>query len=171
MAALAPATFTPYLFPLFVAFVMYRRIRRNFGVQFWSPTRVWIRVALLSVVALMLLVAGAFAPQTLPAMGIGLAGGLVLAYFGLRHTHVHWTDGKRSYTPNPWIGGLLSVLLVGRLAWRMTSGGGLAGAQAAPSGITFGIAMALIAYSLVYAIGLIVQMKRLQPASDAAPAA
>lgn len=171
MAALAPATFTPYLFPLFVAFVMYRRIRRNFGVQFWSPTRVWIRVALLSVVALMLLAAGAFALQTLPAMGIGLAGGLVLAYFGLRHTHVHWTDGKRSYTPNPWIGGLLSVLLVGRLAWRMTSGGGLAGAQAAPSGITFGIAMALIAYSLVYAIGLIVQMKRLQPASDAAPAA
>lgn len=171
MAALAPATLTPYLIPLFVAFVMYRRIRRNFGVQFWSPARVWIRVALLSVVALMLLAAGAFAPQTLPALGIGLAGGLVLAYFGLRHTHVHWTDGKRSYTPNPWIGGLLSVLLLGRLAWRMTSGGGLAGAQTAPSGITFGIAMALIAYSLVYAIGLIVQMKRLAPASDAGPAA
>lgn len=169
MAAIAPVSFTPYLFPLFAAFVMYRRIRRNFGVQFWRPTRVWIRVAFLALVALLLLAAGAFAPQTLPAIGIGLGGGLALAYFGLKHTHVHWTDGQRSYTPNPWIGGLLSALLLGRLVWRMTSGGGLAGAQAAPSGVTFGIAMALISYSLVYAIGLIVQMKRLAPPSAPEP--
>lgn len=163
MAAIAPVSITPYLFPLFIAFVMYRRIRRNFGVQFWRPTRVWIRVVLLALIALMLLVAGAFAPQTLPTMGIGLACGLVLAYFGLKHTHVHWTDGQRSYTPNPWFGGILTALLLVRLAWRMTSGGGLAGARTPPNGVTFGIATALIAYSLVYVIGLMLQMKRLQP--------
>lgn len=168
MAAIAPVSFTPYLFPLFIAFVMYRRIRRNFGVQLWHPTRVWIRVAFLGVFALLLGAAGVFAPQTLPAMGIGLACGLVLAYFGLKHTHVHWTDGKRSYTPNPWFGGILTALLLGRLAWRMTSGGGLGGAQAAPNGLTFGIATALIAYSLVYAIGLMRQVRNLAP-EDAAP--
>lgn len=171
MAVAAPAVPLPiasYVFPLLIAFAMYRRIRRNFGVQRWRPTRAWIRLVLLSLVSLLLLVAGVFAPQTLPAIGIGLACGAVLGHVGLKHTHVAIIGGQRTYTPNPWIGGALSALLVGRLAWRWTHGG-IAAAQAAPSGATFGIAMALITYSLVYIAGLMLQMKHLpEPAAATA---
>jgi hypothetical protein len=169
-APAAPLSIAPYVFPLLVAFAMYRRIRRNFGVQPWRPTRAWFRLVFLSLVSLMLLVAGVLKPQTLPAIGIGLACGAVLGYFGLKHTHVALVGGQRTYTPNPWIGGALSALLVGRLAWRWTHGG-IAAAQAAPSGVTFGIAMALITYSLIYIAGLMMQMKHLQaPAAPQSPA-
>lgn len=167
-APAAPLSIAPYVFPLLIAFAMYRRIRRNFGVQPWRPARAWIRLVFLSLAVLMLAIAGVVAPQTLPAIGIGLACGAVLGYFGLKHTHVALVGGQRTYTPNPWIGGALSALLVGRLAWRWTHGG-LAAAQAAPSGVTFGIAMALIAYSLIHIAGLMVQMKHLQPSATATP--
>lgn len=160
-APAAPLSIAPYVFPLLIAFAMYRRIRRNFGVQPWRPTRAWIRLVFLSLAVLMLAIAGIAIPQTLPAIGIGLACGAVLGYFGLKHTHVALVGSQRTYTPNPWIGGALSALLVGRLAWRWTHGG-IAAAQAAPSGVTFGIAMALITYSLIHIAGLMVQMKHLQ---------
>lgn len=171
-APAAPLSIAPYVFPLLIAFAMYRRIRRNFGVQPWRPTRAWIRLVFLSLAVLMLAIAGIAIPQTLPAVGIGLACGAVLGYFGLKHTHVALVGGQRTYTPNPWIGGALSALLVGRLAWRWTHGG-VAAAQAAPSGVTFGIAMALITYSLIYIAGLMVQMKHLPmpaPATATPPA-
>ena len=56
------------------------------------------------------------------------------------------------------------ILLVGRLAWRWTHDG-LAATQAAPSPLTLGLAAVLIVYSLVYLIGLMLQMRRL-PATD-----
>lgn len=161
-APAAPLSIAPYVFPLLIAFAMYRRIRRNFGVQPWRPTRAWIRLVFLSLAVLMLAIAGIAIPQTLPAISIGLACGAVLGYFGLKHTHVALVGGQRTYTPNPWIGGALSALLLGRLAWRFTQHGGFAAAQAAPSGVTFGIAMALITYSLIHIAGLMVQMKHLQ---------
>mgnify|MGYP000160824752 CR=1 FL=1 len=59
---------------------MYRRIRRNFGLQPWRPTRAWIRLVFLSLVTLLLIALGILAPQTLPAIGLGLACGAVLGY-------------------------------------------------------------------------------------------
>ena len=153
-----------YWLPALMILAMYRRIRRNFGVQIWSPVKAWIRLIVLSLVVCLLLAVSLLAPQTLLLVGAGAALGCALAFFGLKHTHVHWTDGKRSYTPNPWIGSLLTALLVGRLAWRWTNGG-FAAAQQAPSGLTFGIAMILIVYSLVYIIGLMVQMRQLLEAT------
>ena len=170
-APAAPFQIAPYVFPLLIVFAMYRRIRRNFGVQPWRPTRAWIRLVFLSLASMMLLVAGVLMPQTLPGIGIGLASGAVLGYFGLKHTHVALLGGQRTYTPNPWIGGALSALLVGRLAWRFTRHGGFGAAQAAPSGVTFGIAMALITYSLVYIVGLMLQMKHLPAAEATSPSA
>lgn len=170
-APAASLSIAPYVFPLLIAFAMYRRIRRNFGVQPWRPTRAWVRLVFLSLASLMLLVAGVLMPQTLPAIGIGLACGAVLGYFGLKHTHVAWIGDQRTYTPNPWIGGALSALLVGRMAWRFTQHGGFGATQATPSGVTFGIAMALITYSLIHIAGLMVQMKHLQAPAVPQPSA
>jgi hypothetical protein len=94
-----------------------------------------------------------------------------LGVFALKFTHAQAIDGKRYYTPNPWIGGGLSLLLLGRLAWRWSQGalsGGSAqiGQQASP--LTLGIAATLIAYSLVYSVGLLLRMRALAPQQPSA---
>lgn len=75
-------------------------------------------------------------------------------------------NGLRFYTPNPWIGGVLSLLLVGRLAWRMGSGvftGGTVqfGQNASP--LTLAIAATLVGYYLFNGIGLALRMRALAP--------
>ena len=67
-----------------------------------------------------------------------------------------------------FIGGALSLLLLGRLAWRWSQGafaGGAmqAGQQASP--LTMAFAAALIAYFLVNNIGLMLRMRELRNAS------
>ncbi|WP_394540595.1 hypothetical protein PRJ39_08530 [Lysobacter enzymogenes] len=165
MASPIAAT-APYWVPALSMLMIYRRVRRNFGVQPWRPVRSGIRLGFLALVAAMLCVLGAFQPQLALGLGIGAALGAPLGLLALKHTHVAWRDGQRTYTPNPWIGGALTALLVGRIAWRYTHEG-VATAQA-PSALTLGMATVLIGYSLVYAIGLMVQMRRLAAQRDAA---
>ena len=110
---------TPYLFTGLLGLAYLRRIAGNFGRQPWRPVRTGIRLGLLSLALVALLFAAAFVPGAGLSVGIGLAAGATLAFFALRHNHADIVDGKRGYTPNPWIGGALSLLLVGRLAWRM----------------------------------------------------
>ena len=66
----------------------------------------------------------------------------------------------------------LSLLLLGRLAWRWSQGAfGAGSAQAAQqaSPLTLGIAATLIAYSLVYTSGLLLRMRKLTPEPVADP--
>lgn len=157
----------PYAFTGLLGWVYLRRIRANFGRQPWRPARVGIRLGLLAVVLCFLVLAALFVPGAGLAVGLGLAAGAVLAGFALRHNHAELVDGKRYYTPNPWIGGALSLLLVGRLLWRMGSGGitAMAGGSAAfgqqASPLTLGIAATLVSFYVVNSTGLFVQMRRL----------
>ena len=94
----------------------------------------------------------------------GLLAGLALGALGLWLTRFEPGESQLHYTPNPWIGGVLSVLLLGRLAWRWSQGalvGGGAHAAQQASPLTMGIAAALIAYSLVYSVGLLLRMRQL----------
>ncbi len=156
-----PNQLLPYATPLLIAWVFYRRVRGNFGPQSWKPRRTYVRLALISVVTVMLALAAVFVPHAALPMAGGLAAGVVLGWFGLRHTHAEWRNGVRTYIPNPWIGGLLTLALAGRLVWRFTQGGGMTGAQQQPSVLTMAIAAVLISYTLVYNIGLIVRMREL----------
>jgi hypothetical protein len=161
--SLAPSL-SPVLLTTALGFAYYRRIRSNFGRQPWRPTRTAVRMALLSLLLVSLLFAAWFVPQAGLAVSAGLAVGALLGWLALRHTQVEIANGLRYYTPNPWIGGALSLLLVGRLAWRMGSGvfsGGAAqfGQNASP--LTLGIATTLVAYYLVNGIGLALRMRAL----------
>ncbi len=151
----------PYWLPALFVLAIYRRIRRNFGVQAWQPVRAGIRLAVLSLVACALIALSFLKPEVLIPLSIGGALGGAMGLFGLKHTHVAWSEGKRVYNQNPWIGSILTAILLGRLAWRWTHDGLLA-AQQSPSMLTLGLAAVLIAYSLVYVCGLMLQMKRLQ---------
>ena len=168
MSPLSPSTLSPLLLTAAVAFAYYRRIRRQFGRQPYQAKRSMVRTGLLGVAVAAL----AFAAVALPvagvglAIGAGLAVGAALGAFALRHTQIEASDGARWYTPNPWIGGALSLLLIGRLAWRFGQGP-LAGAGAAApamqnaSPLTLGIAATLVAYYLVNGAGLAWRMRSL----------
>jgi hypothetical protein len=103
-----------------VGFMLYRRVRRTFGRQPVTPKRMAVRMALLSVVSVGFLVwmptANGFA-----AAAIGLTLGVVLATYGLKHTTYDVTAAGTGYTPNPWIGLIVTALFLGRFAARMFS--------------------------------------------------
>ncbi len=172
MPAITLPALTPYLATAGIGWLYYRRIRRSFGRQPWQPKRTVARLVLVSLVSLALLAAAIYLPQVGPGIGIGAVLGAALGAFGLKHTHAQVIDGRRYYTPNPWIGGGLTLLLLGRLAWRwgqgaFSSGGAQAAQQASP--LTMGIAATLIAYSLVYSSGLLLRMHQLGKASAPQP--
>jgi hypothetical protein len=166
-AAILP-TLTPYLATAGIGWLYYRRIRRSFGRQPWQPKRTIARLVLVTLVAASLICAAVFLPHVGVGIGIGAVVGGALGVFALTHTHAQVTDGQRFYTPNPWIGGGLSLLLLGRLVWRWSQGAltGNGSAQFAQqaSPLTLGIAATLIAYSLVYTSGLLLRMRKLAPA-------
>lgn len=143
----------------------YRRIRRQFGRQPYRPTRTMLRIALLSLLACGLLAMGVLAPRLGPALAVGGIAGAALGWLALRHTRVAIVDGLREYVPNPWIGGLIALLLITRLAWRWShfqhlDAGMPAGAQ--PNPLTCGLLAALVAYYLVSGIGLVQRMRELR---------
>ena len=167
MTPLSPSTLSPLLLTAAVGFAYYRRIRRQFGRQPYQPRRTVVRSVLLCIA----LAGLAFSAVVLPVAGIGLAVGAGLAIgaalgaLALQHTRVEAADGARWYTPNPWIGGALSLLLIGRLAWRFGHGplaaGGGAPAMQNASPLTLGIAATLVAYYLVSGFGLVWRMRSL----------
>jgi hypothetical protein len=168
MTPIAPSTLSPLLLTVAVGFAYVRRIRRSFGKQPYHSTRTYVRMALLALACAGLL----FAAATLPVAGValaivvGLVAGGALGAFAVLHTQVEAVDGARWYTPNPWIGGALSLLLVARLAWRYGSGAfsqGAANAAQNASPLTLGIAATLVAFYLVNGAGIAWRMRALAP--------
>jgi len=171
MPAMTLPALTPYLATAGIGWLYYRRIRRSFGRQAWQPKRTIARLVLVSLVMLALVAAAIFLPHVGPGIALGASIGAALGLFGLRHTQAEIIDGKRYYTPNPWIAGGLTVLLLGRLAWRWSQGafanGAQMGSQASP--LTMAIAATLIAYAVVYSSGLLIRMGKLNQLSSPAP--
>ncbi|AZR24622.1 hypothetical protein [Xanthomonas vasicola] len=165
MLAAALAPLTPYLSMAAIGYFYYRRIRRSFGRQQWKPVATAVR----SVVLLIAVAALAFAVYGLPQVRVGIAAGTLvgigLGALSLRYTHAERVDGQGWYTPNPWIGGGLMLVLLGRLAWRWADGAfnaGAAGAGSQASPLTLGIAAALVLYSLVHVGGLWWRLRQLR---------
>jgi len=167
MTPLSPSTVSPLLLTAAVGFAYYRRIRRQFGRQPYQPKRTLVRSALLGVALAGLLMAAVALPVAglRLAVGVGLLVGTGLGALALQHMRLESADGARWYTPNPWIGGALSLLLIGRLAWRFghgplaTAGGAPAMQDASP--LTLGLAATLVAYYLVSGVGLVWRMRSL----------
>ncbi|KRD34898.1 hypothetical protein ASE35_09225 [Lysobacter sp. Root916] len=161
---------TPILATAGIGWIYYRRIRSQFGRQAYRPRRALVRLTILSVAMLALIFGAVMLPHVWPGVLAGSLIGAAIGVFALRHTHVEPCMKDAYYTPNPWIGGALSLLLIGRLAWRWAGGAfssGMPTSQASP--LTMAIAATLVGYYLVYGIGLRRQIRR--PAADAAASA
>jgi hypothetical protein len=103
----------------FVAWAVYRRVRRNIGQQKLNPARIVVRLVILGLVAMVMLATGLAAPMLALAFAGGALLGVAFAFLGLHHTKFETTADGHYYTPNTYIGVALSALLVGRMAYRI----------------------------------------------------
>ncbi len=167
--SMIPSAAVPYAVTLGLGWMYYRRIRRHIGRQPWQPRRTMLRMAVLGVALAGLVAAAIF----LPGVGIrlsvslGLIAGVALGFLGQSLTTVESDPHGRWYTPNPWIGGALAALLIGRLAWRLLHAGFISPTpgQMQASPLTLGIAAMLVGYYLSYSFLLMNRMHQLvQPA-------
>lgn len=150
-------------FVLLIGWRLYRRTRKLIGRQ---PSRKWRHGV--SVVALPLLLAvlglgAAFASrEALLALLGGVVIGIGLAIWGLRLTRFEHTEEGWFYTPNARIGIALTLVLAGRIVWRLVELGRMYGTplrgasqDVMRSPLTLLIVATLLAYYAAYAAGLL----------------
>ena len=146
-----------------VAWRIYRRIRRNIGRQPLRPRRALTSVVIFSALSLMLVVASLQQPRLLAGIVGGLAPGVLLGLVGLRLTRFETSAAGHFYIPNTHIGVGLSVLMVGRLAYRFMVLRDAAVASNHPpamqSPLTFFIFGLMAGYYIVYQTGLFIHSR------------
>jgi hypothetical protein len=109
----------PFLFAALVVFGVYRRFRRNFGQQQLRPARMTLRIVLLAVVGCALLPMALRSAQFLTAELAGAALGAALGLWGAQRTRFLMHDGRLYYVPHTYTGIAVSLLFLGRLAFRV----------------------------------------------------
>jgi hypothetical protein len=175
-----PAHLTSYLIMLpLLAWMVWKRVSRQFGRQPIRRKRMIARIVIFVILGGLMALSGlqrlALAEGLLGGVLIGGAVGLV----GLRLTRFEVDPVKGDcYVPNPWIGALLTALLLGRLAWRLfemwqlqaTAGGAAAmppmGHALTP--LTLLVIGLLVGYYIVYFTGLLIHHRRFQQAATTA---
>lgn len=141
---------------------VYSRVRRLIGRQQLKPVRPWITVTLFPLLGLALLLGSLAHPLTAASLGLGAAVGVGLGVYGLRLTRFEATPAGLFYTPNAHLGIALSLLFIGRIAYRAAQLFLLAPAGAPPSTDAFMrspwtllIFGTLAGYYVCYAVGLL----------------
>lgn len=158
-----------------LAFAVWRRVSRSFGRQRIRRKSMIFRIALFSFVSAMLALSGFHKFSLLEGLVGGLLIGAAVGLVGLRLTRFETDPVKGDcYVPNPWIGALLTVLFLGRLAWRFMVLAPVmhqaAQADASPfagytsSPLTVLIAGVLFGYYIAYYAGLLIHHRRFQQA-------
>jgi hypothetical protein len=167
--------FPAIMLPL-MAYGVWRRVRGNFGPQPIRRGRMIARIAILGLVAGLLALTGLYNPKLLEGLLGGIAGGTALGLLGLNLTRFERdASGADVYVPNPWIGAGLTVLLLGRLAWRFMvampatqdPGAFQFGPPLGNSPLTLLVFGLMVGYYVAYNAGLLVHHRRFQQAGRA----
>jgi hypothetical protein len=176
-----PAHLTNYLIMLpLLAWIVWRRVSRQFGRQPIQRKRMIFRIAVFSVGGVLLALSGFHKIELAEGLFGGVLIGGALGLLGIRLTRFE-VDPKRGdcYVPNPWIGALLTVLLLGRLAWRFmvllpqmqqvsAAAPQVGGYPGSPMGgytsspLTMLVIGLLVGYYIVYFSGLLIHHRRFQ---------
>ncbi|HEU4669772.1 MAG TPA: DUF1453 domain-containing protein [Dyella sp.] len=169
---------TPNLAPVAImvpvlGFAVWRRVRSQFGRQPIRRGRMQARIAIFAVVGVLMALGGLYNLRLLEGLAGGVVLGAMLGMLGLRLTRFERSaDGSDGYIPNPWIGAVLTALLVARLAWRFLVAMPqmqhlpAAGAGAPPaignSPLTLLVLGLLVGYYVTYFSGLLVHHRRFE---------
>jgi hypothetical protein len=100
---------------------VYSRVRKNIGRQPLRPRRLVVAVIIFSLVTLLVGLGAARYPSALAALGGGLALAVPLGLFALRLTRFELGAEEKFYTPNAIIGIAVTLLFIGRLAYRIST--------------------------------------------------
>ena len=167
-----PTLVVAALIPL-IAWRVYKRVRRNIGKQRSLLWRHWAGTVLCPLLLALVAVGAMRSMEAEAALLLGIAGGIAVAVYGLRLTRFERDGAAFFYTPNPYLGIALSLLLIGRLAYRALAmyqmhGTFTAGADPdfARSPLTLGILGLVFGYYAVYSLGLLrwrIREKRVAP--------
>lgn len=149
-----------------LGWLVWRRVRRQFGRQPFRPKAQMMRLVLLGLVAAGM-VCLAFA-QTMfaAAIGIGMGGGASIGVINLKLTRFEWAADGDFYYPHPYVGAALSLLLVGRLLYRAAILEGMSSFISQPppsvgqSPLTMGLFALLVGYYVAYLAGLMLVRSR-----------
>lgn len=172
-----PAHLANYLILLpLLAWLVWRRISHTFGRQPVQRKRMIFRVVIFSIIGVALALSGFHQLALAEGLFGGVLIGGVLGLVGLRLTHFEADPVKGDcYVPNPWIGGLLAVLLLGRLGWRLmviwpqlrhppaqAVGDASQSMGYASSPLTMLVIGLLVGYYIVYYSGVLIHHRRFQ---------
>ena len=164
---MTPNVIAPLVVAPLIVWRLYARTRRNFGRQPIQPKRMWTRVAILSVITLLVATQGLIDPRLAVGLTVGLLGGVVLGILALKLTRFEIDGRNDCYFPNLWIGMALTALFLGRLLYRlmvlypqMSHGAteGYAAYQRSP--LTMAILGLLLGYYIAYYAGLLLHHRR-----------
>jgi hypothetical protein len=159
-----PKLIAPLVTGVFVAWILYRRLGRLFGRQAVNVRRLKVRVGILCGVGALFLVSIGHDVTLVGALVAGVAAGAILGYFGLRHTQFEATPEGRFYTPHTYFGLLVTVLVLGRVLYRLlnlyANGGGVAPnpdplAEYHRSPLTLTLFGLLIGYYVYFNVGVL----------------
>ena len=154
------AKVVPALATLYVAWRVYIRFRRNIGRQTLRPGRLIWGIVVFGLISL-LIALGTFTYQpALLSFGGGLLLGLPFAFAGLHLTKFETTAEGHFYTPNTHIGLALTLLLAGRVIYRIvilfgSSAGSANAAAFMQSPLTLGIIGLTAGYYIAYNSGVL----------------
>jgi hypothetical protein len=168
---MSPNLIAPIVIAPLIVWRLYARTRRNFGRQPIQPKRMWTRVAIFSVVTLLVATQGLLDPRLAVGLTAGLVGGVALGIAALKLTRFEIDGQNDCYFPNPWLGMALTALFIGRLLYRFMvlypqishgEGGGFATYQRSP--LTMAILGLLLGYYIAYYAGLLLHHRRVATA-------
>jgi ammonia channel protein AmtB len=178
-----PKLITPSIVGVFAAWGIFRRVRWAFGRHPVRVRRIWFRIGALALIGGFVLATNAARNVDMRwALVIGIVGGAVLAYVGLRHTRFEVTREGQFYTPHTYMGLLVTALFFGRMLYRflyLSSSGThpLYGAHRILVGsyqrspLTLGILAALVAYYVLFYLGVLARTRAPELTMRASPRA
>lgn len=149
-----------------VVWRLYARVRRMIGRQQLSRVRPWFTVVLFPLLIVLLLLGALAHPLHALTLLAGVGLGVGLGVYGLHLTRFEQTPQGLFYTPSAHLGIALSLLLFGRVAYRLAqfyllaSSTALTSADFVRSPLTLAIFGTLAGYYTAYAIGLLRWRKR-----------
>ncbi|WP_267225408.1 DUF1453 domain-containing protein [Dyella silvae] len=164
------------MIPLMV-FMVWRRVRRSFGRQPIRRKQMMVRMVTFTLLGALVVWGSLHNLRLLEGLLGGALTGAALGTVGLRLTRFERdASGADRYIPNAWIGGVLTTVLVARLAWRflvvMPQLQDPTMAHSAPamgnSPLTMAILGLMIGYYICYYAGLLVHHRRFERTQAAA---
>ncbi|SFM15402.1 Protein of unknown function [Paenibacillus sp. 1_12] len=156
-----------------IAFGIYRRVKRTIGFQKLSRKRLIFRTTIFSLLGCVFLYTGLLHPIHFIADAIGLAAGLILSYYAIKHIRFEKRDDVWYYRTHLWVEVTIIVLLLGRIVYKLLSvyylQNGSDMSSAAPSlesytkdPLTVGIFFVLISFYIRYFTYLLRKQKELE---------